>query len=176
MIKMMNNVIVKRCNLEDINTLQEFSRQTFFETYKELCSTNDINLYSNYAFNLNNLENELTNPDSTFFFLYYNHILVGYLKLNEARAQTELNDEDAIEIERLYIASNFQKRGYGQYLIDYATDYAQEKGKKYIWLSVWQKNKKAINFYRKNGFRENGTHTFVIGHDEQIDYIMSKPL
>ena len=29
--------------------------------------------------------------------------------------------------------------------MDYATDYAQEKGKKYIWLSVWQKNKKAIN-------------------------------
>ena len=40
-----------------------------------------------------------------------------------------MNDEDAIEIERLYIASNFQKRGYGQYLMDYATDYAQEKGK-----------------------------------------------
>ena len=69
MIKM-NNIIVKRCDLEDIDTLQEFSRQTFFETYKELCSPNDINLYSNYAFNLNNLENELTNPDSTFFFLY----------------------------------------------------------------------------------------------------------
>ena len=52
----------------------------------------------------------------------------------------------------------------------------RKKEKIYIWLSVWQKNKKAINFYRKNGFRENGTHPFVIGHDEQIDYIMSKPL
>ena len=29
MIKM-NNIIVKRCDLEDIDTLQEFSRQTFF--------------------------------------------------------------------------------------------------------------------------------------------------
>ena len=53
---------------------------------------------------------------------------------------------------------------------------AKQKGKKYIWLGVWEKNKKAISFYQKHGFYKIGTHEFVIGDDVQIDYIMRRDL
>ena len=42
--------------------------------------------------------------------------------------------------------------------------------------SVWEKNEKALKFYKKNGFYEIGTHTFVMGEDVQTDYIMRKDM
>ena len=49
-------------------------------------------------------------------------------------------------------------------------------GKTYLWLGVWEKNDKAISFYKKNGFYEFGKHTFIIGEDKQTDFVMRKDL
>ena len=42
---------------------------------------------------------------SDFFFLYVDNQLAGYLKLNEAPSQSDLNDDASLEIERIYIRS-----------------------------------------------------------------------
>ena len=94
--------------------------------------------------------------------------------LNEAPSQTDVNDSDALEIERIYVAGEFQNKGLDRYLVDQAVHIAAERKKKYIWLGVWNKNEKAIHFYEKNGFYKIGTHIFIIGEDAQTDYIMRK--
>ena len=60
--------------------------------------------------------------------------------------------------------------------MDQAVRFAVQREKEYLWLDVWEKNEKALGFYRKNGFYEIGTHTFVMGDDAQTDYIMRKDL
>lgn len=132
--------------------------------------------YLDEAFEINKLRNELCNNDSLFFFLYCNDELAGYLKLNDAPSQTDINDLASLEIERIYVTNEFQGEGLGKYLIEQAITIATEKNKKYIWLGVWEKNEKAICFYKKNGFCEIGTHIFVMGEDVQTDYIMRKDL
>ena len=119
---------------------------------------------------------ELLNEDSAFYFAYADGKLAGYLKLNAAGAQTELNDSDALELERIYAAPEFHGKGVGQALMDKALTIAREQGKSYVWLGVWEKNEKAIRFYNKNGFYKISTHTFVIGDDAQTDYIMRRDL
>uniref|UniRef100_UPI0034D9567F GNAT family N-acetyltransferase n=1 Tax=Lysinibacillus sp. GbtcB16 TaxID=2824761 RepID=UPI0034D9567F len=47
-------------------------------------------------------------------------------------------------------------------------------GKQHVWLGVWEKNENAITFYHKMGFVRTGAHSFYMGDEEQIDYIMSK--
>jgi hypothetical protein len=42
----------------------------------------------------------------------------------------------------------------------------------FIGLGVWEKNPRAINFYKKNGFIEFDKHIFMLGEDEQIDCMM----
>ena len=61
-------------------------------------------------------------------------------------------------------------------LEEQAINIATERKKKYIWLGVWEKNEKAIHFYKKNGFYKIGSHSFVMGEDVQTDYIMRKDL
>ncbi len=46
----------------------------------------------------------------------------------------------------------------------------------YVWLGVWEENKRAIQFYAKNGFVEFDKHIFVLGNDAQTDIMMKKQL
>jgi ribosomal protein S18 acetylase RimI-like enzyme len=43
-----------------------------------------------------------------------------------------------------------------------------------IWLDVWERNPRAIAFYRKWGFVQVGTQTFQLGDDLQNDWIMAR--
>ena len=60
--------------------------------------------------------------------------------------------------------------------MEYSIKTAADNGKNYVWLGVWEKNEKALKFYKKNGFYRIGEHSFVIGNDVQTDYIMRKDL
>ena len=43
----------------------------------------------------------------------------------------------------------------------------------HVWLGVWERNPKAIAFYRKFGFEVIGEHRFVLGRDPQRDLVMA---
>ncbi|MGN7410267.1 GNAT family N-acetyltransferase [Sporosarcina sp. SAFN-010] len=167
---------IKRCTLEDLYSLQEISVETFEKTFSKQNSPENLAGYMEMAFTFRQLEKELSNTSSQFFFIYFNNEVSGYLKLNVDEAQSEVVDQDSLEIERIYIKSEFQKRGLGKCLLNKAQEIAKECGKKKIWLGVWEKNENAIAFYNTQGFIQSGTHTFVMGDEEQMDFIMTKTL
>ena len=170
------SIALRKCTIRDFDVLRELSIKTYYETFAHLNTPEDMAAYLEDAFNVDKLMAELKDNNSEFYFLYYNEKLAGYLKLNEAPSQTDINDKSALEIERIYVSSEFQGEGLGRYLMEQAISMAAERNKKYAWLGVWEKNEKAIRFYKKNGFYEIGTHTFVMGEDVQNDYVMRKDL
>ncbi|MGB7461085.1 MAG: GNAT family N-acetyltransferase [Carnobacterium jeotgali] len=165
---------LKECTLEDLKVLQNISIELFTDTFKYQNTEEDLENYLEKAYNSTQLKQELTNDNSTFFFLLDNEEIVGYLKLNIGDAQTEDIAENAVEIERIYILSNLKRKGYGTFLIENAEQFAKQKNKKVIWLGVWEKNFSALSFYKKNGFIQISSHSFFMGEDEQIDLIMTK--
>lgn len=164
---------ITRCTLDDLLTLQEISYVTFDETFKEQNTPENMKAYLDKAFNLKQLENELSNTSSEFYFVFFNNELAGYLKVNINDAQSEDMGSEALEVERIYIKREFQKHGLGKYLFNKAVDLAQEHNKSKIWLGVWEKNENAIAFYKRMGFVERGSHSFYMGDEEQIDIIMA---
>jgi diamine N-acetyltransferase len=170
------NIKIKQCTIENLPQLQEISCETFNETFKDQNSLENMNAYLERAFNVNRLEKELSTINSHFFFVYFNNEVGGYLKVNTQEAQSENMGEDSLEIERIYVRGKFQKLGLGKYLINKAIEIAVEQGKNKIWLGVWEKNENAIAFYKKIGFVQAGTHSFHMGDEEQIDFIMIKTL
>ncbi|MFS0776871.1 GNAT family N-acetyltransferase [Neobacillus sp. 3P2-tot-E-2] len=170
------NINIKPCTIGDLSILQEISCETFIETFKDQNSPENMNAYLERAFHNNQLEKELSTISSQFFFVYFNNEVAGYLKVNTQDAQSENMGEDSLEIERIYIRAKFQKLGLGKYLINKAIEIAEEQGKNKIWLGVWEKNENAIAFYKKLGFVQDGSHSFYMGDEEQIDFIMIKSL
>ncbi|MFJ7511715.1 GNAT family N-acetyltransferase [Peribacillus simplex] len=167
---------IKKCTLEDSRKLQEISYETFNETFKHQNSPENMNAYLEKAFNLKQLEKELSNISSQFFFVYFDNEVAGYLKVNTNDAQSEEMGAESLEIERIYIKKKFQKHGLGKYLLNIAMEIAMERNKKKIWLGVWEKNENAISFYKKLGFVQTGAHSFYMGDEEQMDFIMTKTL
>ncbi|CQR55227.1 GNAT family N-acetyltransferase [Paenibacillus riograndensis] len=164
---------IKACALKDLCQLQEVSYETFKETFKDQNSPENMKAYLERAFNLNQLEKELSHIFTQFFLIYSNHEAAGYLKVNTNEAQSEEMGDEALEIERIYIKHKFQKHGLGKVLLNKALEIAVEQNKKKIWLGVWEKNENAIAFYKKMGFVQTGSHSFYMGDEEQIDIIMT---
>ena len=122
--------------------------------------------YLERAFNSKQLEKELSNISSEFFFINFNEELAGYLKVNTNGAQSEKMGDESLEIQRIYIKNKFQKYGLGKYLFNKAMEMEMDSNKQKIWIGVWGKNKNAIAFYKKMGFVQTGTHSFYMGEEE----------
>ena len=168
----MTAIKIKKVTLADIVQLQEIGRQTFAETFSSTNTEENMKAYLEDGFSNAKLSAELDNPNSEFYFVTLNNTVIGYLKINFGLAQTELKDDKALEIERIYVLQEFHGKKVGQLLYDQAIHLAKEKKADYVWLGVWEKNHRAIQFYTKNGFVEFDQHIFVLGDDEQTDIMM----
>lgn len=135
-----------------------------------------MNKYLEEGFSVEKLTAELNNKDSEFYFASLGSNVIGYLKLNFGQSQTELKDDKALEIERIYVLKEFHGKNAGQLLYDKAIQIARQKNADYVWLGVWEENPRAIGFYRKNGFVEFDKHIFKLGNDEQTDIMMKLQL
>lgn len=172
----MDKIEIKKISLADLGELQNIGRQTFYETFAHRNTEDDIQLYLDEKFSSARLETELIDPDSEFYFVTSDDRTIGYLKLNFGQSQTELKDDKALEIERIYVLTEFHGKQVGQILYNKAIEVARQKNSDYVWLGVWEENPRAINFYKKNGFEEFDKHIFILGSDEQTDIMMKLKL
>ena len=173
---METNIAIEQINNSHIEALQQIGRQTFSETFAESNSADNMAKYLAEAYAYEKLNEELNNPNSFFYFAMFDEKVIGYLKLNMGGSQTELKDNDALEIERIYVLKEFHGKKVGQLLFDKAITIAKEQQVAYVWLGVWEENKRALQFYTKNGFVEFDQHVFVLGDEAQTDIMMKLAL
>ncbi len=166
----MSIIEIRKVTTKDLDQLQKIGKQTFYETFASDNTKENMNTYLEEAFSVTKLTSELSNNNSEFYFAILDNNVIGYLKLNFGQSQTELNDEKAVEIERIYVLKEYHGKNVGQLLLENALNIARQKNADYIWLGVWEKNRRAINFYKKNGFVEFDKHIFKLGNDEQTGH------
>lgn len=172
----MEKISIRKIAAAEIDTLQAISRQTFSETFAASNTEENMNRYLAEALSAEKLTAELTHPDSEFYFAELDGNVIGYLKLNFGPSQTELKDEKAVEIERIYVVKKYHGKKVGQLLYEKALEVAKEKEAHFVWLGVWEQNERAIQFYKKNGFVAFDKHLFKLGDDEQTDIMMKLQL
>lgn len=170
----MDSVTIRKATISDLEQLQVISKQTFYETFSYANTEENMCKYIEEDLSEGRLRNEINNPGSEFYFAIHKDEIIGYLKLNTGYAQTEIKDLNAFEIERIYVLKEYLGKKVGQILFEKAVQVARQKNADYIWLGVWEKNQRAISFYKKNGFTEFGKHIFKLGDDEQTDIMMKR--
>ena len=175
-IDSMNTIEIKKGTISDTDQLQKIGRQTFFESFSSGNTEENMRKYLDEGFSFGKLTAELSDKNSEFYFATLDNKVVGYLKINLGPAQTELKDSNSLEIERIYVLKSYFGKKVGQLLYEKAASIAKELKLKYIWLGVWEKNERALQFYKKNGFVEFDQHQFVLGEDVQNDILMKLTL
>jgi len=172
----MENIEIIKATTGNLHKLQQISRDTFSETFSSDHNNDNMNKYMEKSFSDEKLTSELQNKDSEFYFAILEGEVIGYLKLNSGQSQTEIKDDKAIEIERIYVLQEYHGKKVGQLLYAKAIDTAVQLSADYVWLGVWEENPRAISFYKKNGFIEFDKHSFMFGDDKQTDIMMKKLL
>lgn len=170
------NTKIRKCDTQDIQTLREIGIETFNDTFAGQNKPENMRAYLEKAFDETKIEQELAHPDSSFFLIWHEEELAGFLKVNVGDAQSEAIGDDSLEIERIYIRKAFKRMGLGKKLMAYAFDLARQQSKTKVWLGVWEKNESAILFYEQQGFVPTDKHSFWMGDEEQTDWIMALTL
>ena len=160
------------CTPEDLGLLTKLARKTFRDAFETHNNPNDFSVYMNTVLTEENLQKELLNPDSSFYFVKLGSTIVGYFKLNEHTAQTELNGSESLELERIYVKEEFQGKQIGNWILQQVVGLAGNKKKGFVWLGVWEHNTAAIKFYDRHGFVKFGEHPYFVGKDKQMDWLM----
>ena len=171
----MGDIIFQKATLADKEKVQNISIKTFSAAFGHQNTKEDMEQYLTSSFSDQQIEKELSDVYSEFYLVYVEDLLIGYLKINIEAAQSEPID-DGIEIERIYLLPNYQGKGVGQQMMDKVIDIAEKRKKKVLWLGVWDQNVDAIRFYERNGFKKFGKHSFLLGNDMQMDFLMQRIL
>ncbi len=172
----MDKLKIRKATYADTELLVAIGRQTFFEKFTDDNSEENMLQYASEAYTFEKIASEVNNVNSQFYLATLNNQTVGYLKINFGEAQTELQDPQALELERIYVLNEFQGKKIGQLLFEKTLEIAQQAKVNYVWLGVWEENKGAIKFYEKNGLKAFSKHLFMLGNDPQTDIMMKMEL
>ncbi|WP_319414958.1 GNAT family N-acetyltransferase [Marispirochaeta aestuarii] len=165
---------LRLCNISDLNRIINIGRRTYYDTFHQLNTRDTMSQYLDEAFSVEKISKELNNPKSFFYFLYDKELLVGYMKVNFYPAQSDINDPESLELERIYVSKEFKGQGYGKFMIEKTMAIAKDNGCTKVWLGVWEKNSSAISFYQRMGFEIIGRHTFRMGEEIQNDLVLQR--
>lgn len=165
-------MFIRYGTVDDAKMLSEFGAKAFSESFAEDNTEENIRLYLEQTYSPEIQFHELTNPEVVFLIAEIENAAVGYVKINLNSRDDSVQGSGTIEIERIYAAKEHIGKGVGKSLMQASIREAKQRGCDSIWLGVWEKNPRAIAFYRKWGFEEVGTHTFMLGTDPQRDFIM----
>ncbi|HEV7993267.1 MAG TPA: GNAT family N-acetyltransferase [Gemmatimonadaceae bacterium] len=169
-------ITTRRATPDDAALLAELGASTFTETFAEANHPDDFAAYVSAAFGEAIQRAELVDANVTVILAERGSETVGYVMLRERPAPSMVSADDALEIARLYSRRSAIGTGVGAVLMQHAVREAMARGKDALWLGVWERNARAIEFYRRHEFFQAGTQPFPLGTDLQTDLVLVRRL
>jgi ribosomal protein S18 acetylase RimI-like enzyme len=157
---------IRHATPADAAALAALALETFVDAFGADNRPEDIADYTSEAFGEEQQRREIENPDIV-------TLLVDSIAYTQIR-RTPDSPHGEVELARFYVHRAHHGRGVAQTLMDSVIDHARGMGAKSLWLGVWERNARAIAFYRKCGFVQCGTQPFLLGSDLQTDWVMRR--
>jgi len=163
-------------NIDDAKMLSELGARTFYDTFAKDNTPENMAAHLNNSFSPEIQFTELANPDHIFLIVDDESQTIGYAQLILNSKEEFITGNKPLEVRRIYATQEYIGKGVGKALMQAAIHEAEQRGCDSVWLGVWEKNPRAIGFYKKWGFKEVSTHLFMLGNDPQRDFILELEL
>ncbi|EAR12424.1 transcriptional regulator [Polaribacter irgensii 23-P] len=161
MLSLLKTTITKATQ-EDAAMLSKLSTAAFLPAHGHSAPKEIIDAYIAANFSEENFKAELSNPKFQYHLLYYEGTIAGFSKIIFNTEHAHIKAKNSTKMERLYLLEAFYNLGLGKELMDFNIALAKQHQQTGIWLFVWVENTKAIAFYKKTGFKNVGTHDFIL--------------
>jgi diamine N-acetyltransferase len=162
---------IRHALIADAANLAALAAKTFAETFGKDNTAEDLLLHLRSAYGVAQQSGEIADPQVVTLLGFEGEDLVGFAQVRKGTAPSCVVGDGPVELQRLYVAVSHQGTGLAAKLMQGARLAGLEFGGTHLWLGVWERNPRAIAFYRKAGFVEVGSHVFVLGGDEQRDLV-----
>jgi len=169
-------ITIRYATQDDAELIADLSQQTFYDAFIAENSQEDMQKFLKEQFTKGRLMLEVGAHENIFLLAFIGDEVAGYVKLREGKQPKGLGTNNALEIARIYCTTACIGKGVGMAMMQKCIDIAKEKGKELVWLGVWEKNQRAIEFYNRWGFEKFGEQDFLLGNDLQNDWLMKKEL
>jgi len=169
-------VAIRQAGASDAPWLAALAERTFRETYTAHNTAEDMERYVAGHFGPALQAAQLSDPRTITLVAEDGGRAAGYAQLARGPAPAAVAGPAPMEVVRFYVDRPWHGRGMAQTLMGTVVDFARTAGARTLWLGVWERNERAIAFYRKRGFMDVGTQIFVLGADQQRDLVLARPL
>jgi diamine N-acetyltransferase len=170
------SITIRFADAADAALIAELSRKTFYDSFIADNTVENMDKFMNEQFTTEALMKEVGAPNNIFLLATDNNEVLGYVRLRENNKPPELGNANTIEIARIYAVTDSIGKGVGKALMQKSLDIAAGLHKDTVWLGVWERNQRAIDFYTRWGFEKFSTHVFMLGDDPQTDWLMKKKI
>ncbi|OJX82152.1 MAG: hypothetical protein BGO93_23355 [Mesorhizobium sp. 65-26] len=169
---MMTDIVLRCAMQRDAEALSTFAAGLFRETYAADTAASDLADYIAGNFGSERQRAEIVDPRGVVLLAVKagdQDAILGYAHL------VMLAPGEAL-LNRLYVEAGCRGTGLAGRLLDALRGECRQRGAAGLRLTVFEKNARAIAFYRRSGFADVGTIDFTVGEDVQRDIEMLLPI
>ncbi|MBD2800130.1 GNAT family N-acetyltransferase [Xenorhabdus sp. M] len=183
-------LIIRKAKIQDARLLSQLLETSYRFYFSDLWNNKDeLKTYISEESSIENIVASLETPDHHWFIAESHQDInvaatghdiipgniIGFSKivLNQL-----IPDKDftGIYLHKLYLTPHLTGKKYGDQLFDHIVAFGQERGQKWLWLEVLEKNPKAIRFYARKGMEWQKDIIFSSETQQSTMHIMAKNL
>jgi diamine N-acetyltransferase len=167
---------IRYANPSDAKRLAALAEETFRDTFASMNTVGDMEMHCRTSYGEAMQAAEISDPRMVTLVYEDEGDMIAFAQLRWAEAPSCVSAGTPGEIQRLYVAKAWHGKGIAQDLMSACIQEMEKRGSDVVWLGVWERNPRAIAFYKKYGFAEVGDHVFPLGRDPQRDIVMVRPV
>ncbi len=174
--RMPSSFHIRPATAGDASLLAALGRRTFSETFADSNTAEDLRRFLDETYSEALQQRELEEAEAWHLLLEADGEAAGFARLRKGEVPACVTGPDPVELQRIYVLQAWLGLRAGSALLQRCMDEAWALGGRTMWLGVWERNHRALAFYRRAGFTEVGDKVFVVGTDPQRDVIMVRSL
>ena len=171
---MTQDILYRPAEPADALCLGVLSTQVFLDTYatqgirpglaNEVLAQHSVAVY----------EALLADPTVTILVAECAGHLIGFSQVRNGVGHALVAEPAASELNRLYVQEGFTGRGVGRDLLRHAEKAAAARGADTLWLTTWEGNARALQFYPRRGYEELGVTVYSFDGDDFPNHLFGK--
>ncbi|TVQ07590.1 MAG: GNAT family N-acetyltransferase [Bacteroidetes bacterium] len=165
-------IIIREAKKSDINNLAVLKQQVWISTYADEGVTAQFSEYVLSEYSIENIRKSISDKSKLTLIAIYDKGIVGCVEILLSPQSPVNAIEPCMEISTFYILERFQGLGIGKKLLQECFKVITRLNHYKVWLTVYYKNQKAIDFYAKQNFTVIGETFFLLGKDKHKNLIM----
>lgn len=167
----MGSFVIRRACQSAAAALSNFAARLFRATYSSNTAAADLDAYIYKNFNRERQEAEIVDLSAAVFLATIDDLIIGF-----AQVVVGSTESRSALLNRIYIDAEWRGSGLANDLLDTVVSESAQRGVTRLELTVFERNARAIAFYKRAGFAATESTTFAVGDDLQTDVVMEMDL